>query len=139
MAAADDLARLGAPSRVRAALAALPDAFADAFAAEAVCLVEGGRVPVRPAAGAPLFPARACPPAARRLLMMETAAPPGVASLAVARFRILDALLRADAGRLLASCTGFRAVVLPAWEEAHGRPLAPAGDDWPPLPSADFS
>lgn len=138
MAAADDLARLGAPARVRAALATLPAPFADSFAADAVRLVKAGRVLVRPADDAPLLPARTIHAAARRWLLIETDSPPGAASLAVARYRLLDALLRFDAGRLLARCNGFRRVILPAWETAHGRPLDPAGDDWPLLPSRVF-
>lgn len=140
MAAAEDLARIGAPPRVRSALATLPPAFADAFAAEAVRLVEGGRVPVCPAsADADALPPAAAPEQARAVLLMATpAAPPGVAPLALARWRIVAALLRFDAGRLLAACNAFRLFVLPAWEAAHGRRLAPAGGDWPALPSRDF-
>ncbi|MBR1837904.1 MAG: hypothetical protein IJ783_11540, partial [Kiritimatiellae bacterium] len=90
-----------------------------------------------PADAAPLPPGVAGP--ARDALLTETGlSSPGVASLAVARWRIVAALLRLDAGRLLAACNAFCAVILPAWEAANGRPLFPAGGDWPPLPSREF-
>ena len=137
MNAAECLRRLGAGPGVRSALCTLPPPFAEAFAAEAWALVSACRVPLRPADAAPLPPGMAG--AARDALLTETGlSPPGVASLAVARWRIVAALLRLDAGRLLSACRGFLAVTVPAWEAASGRPLSPAGDDWPPLPSREF-
>ena len=139
MNAAECLRRLGAGPGVRSALCALPPPFADAFAAEAWALVSACRVPLRPADAAPLpIPPGVAGPA-RDLLMAETGlSSPGVASLAVARWRIVAALLRLDAGRLMAACRGFLSVSVPAWEAANGRPLCPAGGDWPPLPSREF-
>lgn len=144
---AGSLRALNAPREIRDALAPLPPAFAEAFAAEAVRLVEAGRVPVKPADGAPLpvpFSPRALAwmkPAQRAVLTMGDA--PGVPNwkiepLAVARWRVLDALLRFRAGRLAAFCRGFW-IVRAAWEEANGRRLVPAGADWPPLPSREFT
>ena len=139
MNAAECLRRLGAGPGVRSALCTLPHPFADAFAAEAWALVSACRVPLRPADAAPLpIPPGVAGPARDALLTATALSPSGVAPLAVARWRIVAALLRLDAGRLLAACNAFRAVILPAWEAANGRPLFPAGGDWPPLPSREF-
>lgn len=137
---AELLHRLGAGAAVRSALALLPPPFAEAFAAEAVRLVEAGRVPVRPVeeAGEALPVPRSLPPETRRVLLMETRlSRGGVGSLAVARWRVLDALLGLSASRLDAAARGFL-IVRTAWEGAHGRPLAPAGEDWPTLQSEPF-
>ena len=133
------LRRLGAGAAVRSALALLPPAFAEAFAAEAVRLVEAAAVPVKPADGEPLPVPRALPSGTRRLLLMETRlSRGGVGSLAVARWRVVDALLGARPARLSVAVRGFW-IVRAAWEEANGRRLDPAGEDWPPLPSREFT
>ena len=135
------LHRLGAGARVRSVLGVLPSAFAEAFAMEALRLVEAGEVAVRPderAAAASLAVARSLPSAARRVLLMETLySRGGVASLALARWRVLDALMRQNEGRLLAAVRGFL-IVLAAWEAANGRALFPGGADWPALESEPF-
>lgn len=138
----DPLRRLGAGPAVRSALAQLPPAFAEAFAAEAARMVEAEAVAVRPvedADGSALPVPRSIPDETRRLLLMETRVTRGgVASLAVARWRVLDALMCQNAGRLRAAACGFL-LVRAAWEEANRRRLVPAGEDWPPLPSREFT
>lgn len=143
---AADLRALNAPPAVRDALAVLPPSFAEAFAAEAVRLVEEEAVPVQPPHGAPL-PVPFSPLALadltaeeRELLTMGSA--PGrrnwnLESLPVARWRVEDALMRFLARRLAASCKGFL-IVRAAWEEANRRPLVPGGADWPPLVAVPF-
>lgn len=143
---AADLRTLNAPPAVRDALAVLPPSFAEAFAAESVRLVEAEAVPVQPPHGAPL-PVPFSPlalewltPADREVLTMGGA--PGrrnwkLESLAVARWRVLDDLVRFRVWRLAVSCKGFL-IVRAAWEESNRRELVPGGADWPPLPSEDF-
>ncbi len=142
-----DLRALNAPAEIRDALALLPPPFAEAFAAEAVRLVEAEAVPVKPADGDALpvpFSPRALAwltPTERAWLTMGDA--PGrrnwnLEPLAVARWRVLDALLRFRAARLAVAVRGFW-IVRAAWEEANGRRLVPAGADWPPLPSREFT
>lgn len=146
---AASLRALNAPQEIRGALALLPPGFAVAFAAEAVRMVEAGCVPVKPAGVVPL-PVPFSPlalawmkPAERKMLTMGHVDAPDVPNwdiepLAVARWRVLEALLRFRAGPLAAFCRGFW-IVRAAWEEANRRRLVPAGEDWPPLPSREFT
>lgn len=143
---AADLRALNAPPAVRDALAVLPPSFAEAFAAEAVRMIEAEAVPVKPADGAPL-PVPFSPLALadltaeeREVLTMGSA--PGrrnwnLESLPVARWRVVDELMRFRASRLRVFCKGFL-IVRAAWEEANRRPLVPGSADWPPLPCEPF-
>lgn len=121
----DDLAFLGAPRRVRDALAALPPAFASAFAADARRAVQGQSEPVRP----PVPDDFRLPPPPNPYAEHFTE---GVEHPAVLRWRIVCELMRLDAGRLRAYCTAFR-FMLGAWKADRGRELEPDGPDCPPL------
>ena len=126
-----DLRFLGVPRPIRDALAILPEDFAAAFLADARRAVESEAVPVKPTE----TDEDALPPVPDPwgvLTMGTIVSPPGCASLATMRWRIVTALMRLDAGRLRAYCNGFR-YTLAAWRLANGRDLVPAGSDWPPL------
>lgn len=105
-----DLRMLGAPGLIRDALAALPPAFAWWTAAETRRIVSAESLAVRPADGAPL---------------------------ALARWGMVDALMRFDTDALREACGAFLEA-RETWEAAHGRALAPAGEDWPPIQSKPF-
>lgn len=144
---AADLRALNAPPAVRDALAVLPSPFAEAFAAEAVRLVEAEAVPGQPPHGAPL-PVPFSPLALAHLTaenreVLTMGGTPGrrnwkLESLPVARWRVIDALVRFRADRLHGYCRGFL-IVRSAWEEANRRELVPGGADWPPLVAVPFA
>ena len=132
---------MGAGASVRSALSSLPPGFAEKFAAEAWRIVEAESVPVCPKVGdGDALPVPATfDKETQCILLMETGVSSGgVAPLSLMCWRIVDAIIRLDAGRLTAYCTSFRRYVVPAWEAAHGRPLRPDGADWPPLDIVPF-
>lgn len=114
----DALDALGAPARVRAALAILPPEVAEAVAVEAWRIVEDEGDPARPAGNEAGAPPPALPATCGEWGWIVAEAG-GVESLAVIRWRLVRALLRLDAGRLAANARGFL-LARSAWEAAHG-------------------
>ena len=121
----EDLAFLGATPSVRAALYALPPAFASAFAADARRIVESQGIPVRPSVPDDF---RLAPPPNPYAAHFTD----GMEHPAVLRWRIVIEIMRLDAARLLAACMAFK-MVLAAWKADRGQELEADGPDCPPV------